>query len=187
MKGILDKYDKVDSGWIVRYKVERDNLIVYQHVMLHPNQINYAELDKEVDFRIESCPNLQNGGEWEDMAIIDTGEPKRIREIMEKFKNKLMFPKSHARAKESLVGVKIPNPRKGNLVRKDNEWVVRYQTENGEKELPLYHKDNGYLNALYLTEDNTEVHFEIVDEFTHPRLFEDVDFMSGVESAKLID
>jgi hypothetical protein len=43
------------------------------------------------------------------------------------------------------------------------------------------------LNALYLTEDNTEVHFEIVDEFTHPRLFEDVDFMSGVESAKLID
>lgn len=183
MKGILDKYDKVDSGWIVRYRIERDNLIVYQHVMLHPNQINYAEIDKEVDFRIQSCPNLQNGGEWEDMAIIETGEPKRISEIMEKFKGKTMFPKSLARAEEILKNVRIPNPMKGNLVRKDNEWVVRYLTENGEKELPLYHKSN----VSNLTEDNTEVHFEIVDEFTHPRLFEDVDFMSGVESAKLID
>jgi hypothetical protein len=110
MKGILDKYDKVDSGWIVRYKVDKDNLIVYQHVMLHPNQVNYAELDKEVEFRIESCPNLQNSSEWEDMAIIDTGEAKRISEIMEKFKDKVMFPKMVERAKESLKGVKIPEP-----------------------------------------------------------------------------
>lgn len=110
MKGILDKYDQVDSGWIVRYRTERDNLIVHQHVMLHPNQVNYAEIDKEVEFRIESCPNLQNGGEWEDMAIIETGEATRISEIMEKFKDKIMFPKMVERAKESLKGVKIPEP-----------------------------------------------------------------------------
>jgi hypothetical protein len=110
MKGVLDKYDKVDSGWIVRYRTERDNLIVHQHVMLHPNQVNYAEIDKEVEFRIESCPNLQNGGEWEDMAIIETGEAKRINEIMEKFKDKIMFPKMVERAKESLKDVKIPEP-----------------------------------------------------------------------------
>lgn len=76
---------------------------------------------------------------------------------------------------------------KGNLFRKDDNWVVRYQTENGDKELPLYHKDNAYLNALYLTQDNTEAEFEIVDEFTHPWFFEDVDFMSGITCAKLID
>lgn len=110
MKGILDKYDQVDSGWIVRYRTERDNLIVHQHVMLHPNQVNYAEIDKEVEFRIESCPNIQNGGEWEDMAIIETGEATRISEIMEKFKDKIMFPKMVERAKESLKGVKIPEP-----------------------------------------------------------------------------
>ena len=182
MKGNLDKYDKVDSGWIVRYRTERANLIVYQHVMLHPNQINYAELDKEVEFRIQSCPNLHNGGEWEDMAIIETGEPKRIKEIIEKFKNKLMFPKSHARAQEMLKNVTIPNPIKGKLVRKDNEWVVIYETEIGEHYLPLYHKSQ----VSNLTEDNTEVHFEIVDEFTHPWLFEDIGFMCGVECAKLI-
>lgn len=112
MKGILDKYDKVDSGWIVRYKTVNDNLIVYKHVMLHPNQVNYAEIDKEVEFRIESCPNLQNGGDggWKDMAIIETGETTRIGEIMEKFKDKIMFPKMVERAKESLKGVKIPEP-----------------------------------------------------------------------------
>jgi hypothetical protein len=117
MKGILDKYDKVDSGWIVRYKVERGNLIVHQHVMLHPNQVHYAEIDKEFEFRIQSCPNLQNGGEWEDMGIIDTGEANRISEVMEKFKDKIMFPKMVERAKESLKGVKIPNPNET-----ENDW-----------------------------------------------------------------
>lgn len=111
MKGILDKYDQVDSGWIVRYDTGMGNGInITNSIMLHPNQVNYGEIDKEVEFRIESCPNLQNGGEWEDMAIIETGEAKRINEIMEKFKDKIMFPKMVERAKESLKGVKIPEP-----------------------------------------------------------------------------
>ncbi len=115
MKGILDKYDKVDSGWIVRYDTGMGNGIkITNSITLHPNQVNYAEIDKEVEFRIESCPNLQNGGEWEDMAIIETGEAKRIQDIMENimgnFKDKVMFPKMVERAKESLKGVTIPEP-----------------------------------------------------------------------------
>lgn len=111
MKGVLDKYDQGDSGWIVRYDTGMGNgIYITNSIMLHPNQVNYAEIDKEVEFRIESCPNLKNGGEWEDMAIIETGEAKRISEIMDKFKNKIMFPKMVERAKESLKGVKIPDP-----------------------------------------------------------------------------
>jgi hypothetical protein len=121
MKGILDKYDKVDSGWIVRYKVNRDNLIVYQHVMLHPNQTNYAEIDKEVEFRFLSCPNLDNGGELEDMAIIDTGEAKSISEIMEKFKGKTMFPQALKRAEESLRGVVLPHVKNNSKMYHENE------------------------------------------------------------------
>lgn len=122
MKGNLEKYDKVDSGWIVRYRTDRGMIIVYQHVMLHPNQVNYAEQDKEVEFRIESCPNLQNGGEWEDMAIIETGEAKRISEIIEKFKDKEMFPKLNAHAREMLANVKwLPNPNDKPIVYNEDE------------------------------------------------------------------
>lgn len=102
--------DKTNSGWIIRYREDRDNLIIYHHVMLHPNQENYAEIGKECKFRIERCPDLNNGGEFLNMAIIDTGEAKHIGEIMEKFKDKVMFPKMVERAKESLRGITLPEP-----------------------------------------------------------------------------
>lgn len=105
---MIGTLDKTDSGWIVRYRTQKDNLIVYKHVMLHPNQENYAEIGKECEFRIEQCPNLHDGGELLDMGIIETGEPKRIKEIMDKFKDKIMFPKMVERAKESLKGVTLP-------------------------------------------------------------------------------
>jgi hypothetical protein len=53
------------------------------------------------------------------MAIIDTGEAKRIGEIMEKFKDKVMFPKMVARAKESLKGVIIPEPNETKTEKSD--------------------------------------------------------------------
>lgn len=118
MKGKLDKYDQSDSGWIVRYTTGVDNgVIVNRSTMLHPNQTNYAEIDKEVFFTLKLCPNLHNEGKWEEMAIIDTGEAKRIKEVMEKFKDKIMFPMMVERAKESLKGVKIPEPNEI-----ENDW-----------------------------------------------------------------
>lgn len=110
MKGKLDKYDQSDSGWIVRYQIEENGLMITKSLMLHPNQTNYAEIDKECEFDIKSCPNFTNGGEWEDMAVIFTGEGERIAQIIEKFKDKIMFPKMVERAKESLKGVTIPDP-----------------------------------------------------------------------------
>lgn len=118
MKGKLDRYDQSDSGWIVRYENWLpEGIIVTKSVMLHPNQTIYAEIDKEVEFEIKPCPNLHNGGEWEHMAIIDTGEAKRIKEVMEKFKDKIMFPMMVERVKESLKGVKIPEPNEI-----ENDW-----------------------------------------------------------------
>lgn len=114
IKGIFDKYDQSDSGWIVRYKVEENGLNITKSLMLHPNQVNYAEIDKECEFDIKSCPNFANGGVWEDMAVVYTGEGERIGErigeLIEKFKGKIMFPKMVERAKESLKGVETPNP-----------------------------------------------------------------------------
>jgi len=80
-----------------------------------------AEIDKEVEFRIQSCPNLDNGGELEDMAIIDTGEAKSISEIMEKFKGKTMFPQALKRAEESLRGVVLPHVKNNSKMYHENE------------------------------------------------------------------
>lgn len=115
LKGVFDKYDQSDSGWIVRYQVEENGLTITKSLMLHPNQVGYAEIDKECEFDIKSCPNFANGGEWEDMAVVYTGEGERIGELIEKFKDKIMFPNMVERAKESLEGVIIPEPI-------ENDW-----------------------------------------------------------------
>ena len=72
---------------------------------------------------------------------------------------------------------------KGELLKKNTGWVVRYtDVFNLQKELPLYHNDI----VSDSTQDNTEIDFEIVDEFSHPELFHGIDFWGGLECAKLL-
>lgn len=74
----------------------------------------------------------------------------------------------------------------GQLIKKGNEYIVSYQTQDGVKELPLYHKDYDFMGDLAIDGTIVDIHFEIVDEFSHPQYFEDVDYMCGVECAKFI-
>ncbi len=119
-KGI---FIKQDNQWFVQYDSELGNGIELTNtIMLHPNQTNYAKVNDECEFRIQSSPNFANGGEWEDMAIIDTGEAKRISEIMERFKDKEMFPKLNAHAREMLSNVKtLPEPNNKPIVYNEDE------------------------------------------------------------------
>lgn len=112
MKTFLGVFIKQDDKWYVQYDTELGNGIELTNtVMLHPNQTNYAKLYEECEFRIQSSPNFSNGGEWEEMAIIDTGEAKRISEIMERFKDKEMFPKLNAHAIDILSNISsLPEP-----------------------------------------------------------------------------
>lgn len=65
-------------------------------------------------------------------------------------------------------------------------WSVTYLDDsNILKELPVYHRDIELIEAISFSQDSTEIEFEIIDEFSSPKLFEDMDFMSGVECAKL--
>lgn len=171
MTGTLDK---TNSGWIVRYIVNKDNLIVYHHVMLHPNQENYAEIGKECSFRIEQCPDLNNGGEWLDMAIIETGEAKRIGEIMEKFKGKTMFPKMVERAKESLKGVTLPevptNEKSDVLAKLLDKYIKEKHTQeecigfiDGFNECWEYNLKNSNENALDFEIDSLKRRIKVLE------------------------
>jgi hypothetical protein len=123
MKTFKGVFIKQDNQWFVQYDSELGNGIELTNtIMLHPNQTNYAKVGDECEFRIQSSPNFANGGEWEDMAIIDTGEAKRISEIMEKFKDKEMFPKLNAHAREILSNVKtLPEPNNKPILYNEDE------------------------------------------------------------------
>lgn len=112
MKTYNGVFIKQNSIWYVQYDSELGNGIELTNtVLLHPNFSNYAEIHKECEFRIQQCPNLNNGGEWEEMAIIDSGEAKRIGEIIERYRGKEMFPKLTAHAREVLSTItKLPDP-----------------------------------------------------------------------------
>lgn len=113
MRTFKGVFIKQNDKWFVQYDSELGNGIELTNtIMLHPNQTNYAKVDAECEFRIQSSPNFSNGGHWEDMAIIDTGEAKRISELMEKFKDKEMFPKLNAHARDVLSNItKLPEPK----------------------------------------------------------------------------
>jgi len=60
-------------------------------IQIHHNQKDLASkiIGNSVRFYILSCPNLQNGGEYEDFAIIEDPESrKRIADAMESLKGK---------------------------------------------------------------------------------------------------
>jgi len=65
-----------------------------------------------------------------------------------------------------------------------NEWVVSY-CHIKEKELPVYYKDADKINESLSKDTVKSVEFEIIDEFSHPRLFEDIPWGCGDYCAKL--
>lgn len=106
MKVFNGVFIKLGDSWFIQYDTEMGNGIeITDSIMLHPNQISYAELNKECKFRIQQCPNFEKNGEWESMAIIDTGEAKKIGEIIEKFRHKEMFPRLNAHARDVLSNI----------------------------------------------------------------------------------
>ena len=112
MKTYNGVFIKQNSIWYVQYDTELGNGVELTNtVLLHPIFSNYAEIHKGCEFRIQQCPNLSNGGEWEEMAIIDSGEAKRISEIIGRYRDKEMFPKLTAHVKEVLSTItKLPDP-----------------------------------------------------------------------------
>lgn len=72
----------------------------------------------------------------------------------------------------------------GLLSHNGKEWVVKY-CHISEKELPLYHKDAEDIEKVFTAKFTKNVEFEIIDEFSHPELFEDIGWGDGVYCAKL--
>ena len=88
---------------------------------------------------------------------------------------------------------------RGHLYKKvmPNTWYVAYTADDfgfHKTELPLHPNDVKFLEDCNLVFDNTEarvavnsdVEFEIVDEFTHPELYTIVGWGDGIKYAKLI-
>ncbi len=89
------KYDLPETEWLVDnirwevvYDVVENGKPITKRVLLHPNQHNLARVDEPCTFHIKSVPNLHNGGEWEDMAIIETTDLKINTHLMEQILNK---------------------------------------------------------------------------------------------------
>ena len=83
---------------------------------------------------------------------------------------------------------------KGTLKKQDGKWLVYYQEEVMPRvtkalELPLYPADaktlNDYGDYSVSWEDGLTVQFEIIDEFTHPQLYNGLEWGSG-KMAKLL-
>jgi hypothetical protein len=71
--------------------------------------------------------------------------------------------------------------KKGILIR-EGWWKVKYQTDGIEEILKIF--PDSYL--LFLDQDeNKEVEFQVVDEFTHPELYKDIGWGDGEKFAKL--
>jgi hypothetical protein len=83
---------------------------------------------------------------------------------------------------------------KGTLKKVNSQWLVYYQEEVMSRvtralELPLYPGDvktlNDYGDYSASWEDGLTVQFEIIDEFTHPQLYNGLEWGSG-KMAKLL-
>jgi hypothetical protein len=75
----------------------------------------------------------------------------------------------------------------GKLIKKENTWVVSYKkdkdlvaTDGGE--IPVYPGDAIYCFEIDI---NKEVEFDLIDEFSHPHLYEGIGWGDGVTYAKL--
>jgi len=92
-----------------------------------------------------------------------------------------------------VIKLKIHN-MKGKLFKdKDKVWSVFYIKEypsgNLTKTLPLYIGDFDKKKSKEPTmvlEEGKEINFEIVTEFTHPHLYENVGWGDGIDYAKII-
>ena len=108
IKGI---YVKTPFGWDVKYKVENEDEQHFEQVMLHPNNNRFAKEDKEAWFIIRDCPNLQEGGEIEPMAIVVNIDI--LEEVAEQIKGKANFKRLNDHAMSALQEVgSIPDPDK---------------------------------------------------------------------------
>lgn len=68
----------------------------------------------------------------------------------------------------------------GKIVIKSGEYFVEYSTNYGrDREIPVFKPESEFV-------DGEMVDFEIVDEFTHPKLFRDVPLFDGTPSAMII-
>lgn len=82
----------------------------------------------------------------------------------------------------------------GKLRKKNQEWEVVYEVMDGKQSLPLHPHDVKQIEKDSQIFDNIEariannprVQFEIVDEFTHPHLFEGIGWGDGMPCAKLM-
>lgn len=64
------------------------------------------------------------------------------------------------------------------------KWMVKF-FDQGEKELPLYFKDNEMIESVFDHGVEQIVEFEIIDEFSHPNLFLGIPWGFGDYCVKL--
>ena len=124
MNKINGQYIFNKGAWEVRYKVEDGDEQYYEQVMLHPNSQNYAKENQTDWFTIKDCPNLQNGGEWEPMAITDVTD--KLEEVAEKLKGKQLFKKLNDHAMSVLQEVgSIPEPEADKEPKQDTKRLKK--------------------------------------------------------------
>lgn len=91
------KYE-LPSGWTLenlRWEVHYDTIEngkpVTKVLPLHPNCNNKAKVGEPCTFYIQNCPNLHNGGEWEDFALVGNNDLKLndhiFQQVITKIKN----------------------------------------------------------------------------------------------------
>jgi len=72
----------------------------------------------------------------------------------------------------------------GKLLKDNKGWFVHYYDSFGApKEMSVYYKDQDWLCP---GDNGKEINFEIVDEFTHPKLFENIGWGDGPACANII-
>jgi hypothetical protein len=83
--------------------------------------------------------------------------------------------------------------RKGTLRKKDSKWIVRFPKypESNKffdwKEVPLCSEDQLKVTSNSESIEGKTVHFELIDEFTHPQYYENVSWGDGTELAKIVE
>jgi hypothetical protein len=100
-EGLVVEYDKFIGG---------DDILETVTLPIHNNQIEVAKkiIGEKIKFYVLACPDLQNGGEYEDFAIIEDPETKkRISAAMEALKGKKPFRSLNEHAKEALMNTDL--------------------------------------------------------------------------------
>lgn len=80
--------------WIIEYDTIEKGKAVTKQLPLHPNCTKDAKVGEPVTFYIQNAPNLQNGGEWEEFAVVGNTDVLRV--------NNHMFEQIMAKARLSI-------------------------------------------------------------------------------------